>query len=220
MRNAERSLAQQRAALWHHRRMPEMPHREFNLPHSGLSSRERGLVLEDAALAWAGRDGTLRRRAFDDIALIKLEAEIDGDNPFAQCDIVFRDETKLRVEVTNDANHYDDALEYRAFLAAFFDQLGSERRARINFIYGPSRLKRTIQITVSAAFTAAFVGLIIFQLLSSDLWEENNWLLIPLALLMGSLCAGLLYVSIKNRQTPFEPLAIPEMLLPTLKRKA
>jgi hypothetical protein len=67
-----------------------------------------------------------------------METEIDGDNPFAQCDIVFRDETRLRVEVTNDANHYDDALEYRAFLSAFFDQLGPERRARIDFIYGPS----------------------------------------------------------------------------------
>jgi hypothetical protein len=51
------------------------------------------------------------------------------------------------------------------------------------------------------------------------LWRDNNWLLIPLALLMGSLCAGLLYLSIKNRQTPFEPLAIPEMLLPMLKAK-
>jgi hypothetical protein len=207
--------------MWHHPLMPETLRREFNLPHSGLSSRERGLVLEDAALAWAGRDGQ-RRLDFDDIALIKMEAEIDGDNPFAQCDIVFRDETRLRVEVTNDANHYDDALEYRAFLAAFFDQLGPERRARIDFIYGPSALKRTIQIAVSAAFTAAFIGLIIFQLFSPDLWRDNNWLLIPLALLMGSLCAGLLYLSIKNRQTPFEPLAIPEMLLPMLiaKRKA
>jgi hypothetical protein len=36
---------------------------------------------------------------------------------------------------------------------------------------------------------------------------------------MGSLCAGLLCVSIKNRQTPFDPLAIPEMLLPMLKAK-
>src|SRR5262249_30317428 len=150
---------------------------------------------------------------------IKMETEIDGDNPFAQCDIVFRDETRLRVEITNDANHYDDALEYRAFLAAFFDQLGPERRARINFIYGPSVLKRTIQVAVSAAFTAAFIGLIIFQLFLSDLWRDNNWLLIPLALLMGSLCAGLLYLSIKNRQRPFEPLAIPEMLLPMLKAK-
>jgi hypothetical protein len=163
--------------MWHHPLMPETLRREFNLPHSGLSSRERGLVLEDAALAWAGRDGQ-RRLDFDDIALIKMEAEIDGDNPFAQCDIVFRDETRLRVEVTNDANHYDDALEYRAFLAAFFDQLGPERRARIDFIYGPSALKRTIQIAVSAAFTAAFIGLIIFQLFSSDLWRDNNWLLI------------------------------------------
>ena len=119
----------------------------------------------------------------------------------------------------NDANHYDDALEYRAFLAAFFDQLGPERRARIDFIYGPSDLKRTIQIAFGAVFTAAFIGLIIFQLFSSDLWKENNWLLIPLALLMGSLCAGVLYVSIKNRQTPFDPFAIPEMLLPMLKGK-
>jgi len=204
--------------MWHHAIMPEVPRREFNLPHSGLSSRERGLVLEDAALAWSGRDG-LRRRAFDDIALIKMEAELDGDNPFAQCDIVFRDERRLRVEVTNDANHYDDSLEYRAFLAAFFDQLGPARRARIAFIYGPSGLKRTIQIAVSAAFTAAFIGLIILQLFSSDLGEDNNWLLIPLALLMGSLCAGLLYFSIKNRRTPFEPSAIPEMLLPMLKAK-
>jgi hypothetical protein len=106
-----------------------------------------------------------------------------------------------------------------SFLAAFFEQLGPERRARIDFIYGPSDLKRTIQIAVSAAFTAAFIGLIIFQLFSSDLWQDNNWLLIPLALLMGSLCAGLLYASIKNRQTLFEPLAIPEMLLPILKTK-
>ncbi len=168
--------------------MPETLRREFNLPHSGLGSRERRLVLEDAALAWGDRDGP-RRRAFDDIASIKMETEIDGDNPFAQCDIVFRDETRLRVEVTNDANHYDDALEYRAFLAAFFDRLGPERRARIDFIYGPNVLKRTIQIAVGAAFTAAFIGLIIFQLFSSDLWRDNNWLLIPLALLMGSLCA-------------------------------
>jgi hypothetical protein len=198
--------------------MPETPHCEFNLPHSGLSSRERGLVVEDAALAWAGREGS-RRRAFDDIAQIKMEAELDGDNPFAQCDIVFRDETKLRIEVTNDALHYDDSLEYRVFLAAFFEQLGPEHRARIDFIYGPSDLKRTIQIAFGAVFTAAFIGLIIFQLFSSDLWRDNNWLLIPLALLMGSLCAGVLYVSIKNRQTPFEPLAIPEMLLPMLKGK-
>jgi hypothetical protein len=204
--------------MWHHPLMPETLRREFNLPHSGLGSRERGLVLEDAALAWGGRDGP-RRRAYDDIVSIKMETEIDGDNPFAQCDIVFRDETRLRVEVTNDANHNDDALEYRAFLAAFFDQLGPERRARIDFIYGPSVLKRTIQIAVSAAFTAAFIGLILFQLFSSDLWQDNNWLLIPLALLMGSLCAGLLYLSIKNRRTPFEPLAIPEMLLPMLKAK-
>jgi hypothetical protein len=42
--------------------MPETPRRDFNLPHSGSSSRERGLVLEDAALAWSGvtvRDGAL-----------------------------------------------------------------------------------------------------------------------------------------------------------------
>jgi len=198
--------------------MPETPRREFNLPHSGLSGRERGLVVEDAALAWSGRAGP-RRCAFDDIARIKMEVELDGDNPFARCDIISRDETRLRVEVTNDANHYDDSLEYRAFLAAFFERLGPERRALIDFIYGPSVLKRTIQIGVSAAFTAAFIGLIIFQLFSSDLWQDNNWLLIPLALLMGSLCAGVLYVSIKNRQTPFEPLAIPEMLLPMLKAK-
>jgi hypothetical protein len=51
------------------------------------------------------------------------------------------------------------------------------------------------------------------------LWRDNNWLLIPLALLMGSLCAGVLYLSIKNCQTPFEPLAVPEMLLPMLKAK-
>jgi hypothetical protein len=109
--------------------------------------------------------------------------------------------------------------EHRAFLAAFFDQLGPERRARIDFIHGPSVLKRTIQIAASAAFTAAFIGLIIFQLFSSDLWQDNNWLLIPLALLMGSLCAGLLYLSIKKRRTPFDPLAILEMLLPMLKRR-
>ena len=198
--------------------MPEAPRRNFNLPHSGLSSRERGVVVEDAALAWAGREGQ-RRRAFDDIVRIKMEAELDGDNPFAQCDIVFRDETKLRVEVTNDARHYDDSLEYRAFLAAFFEQLGPERRARIDFKYGPSDLKRTIQIAASAAFTTAFVGVIIFGLFSPDLWKENNWLLIPLSLLMGSLCAAMLYASIKNRQTPFDPLATPEKLLPMLKAK-
>ena len=67
------------------------------------------------------------------------------------------------------------------FWRRFFDQLGPERRAQIDFIYGPSVLKRTIQIAVSAAFTAAFIGLIIFQLFSSDLWRDNNWLLIPLA---------------------------------------
>lgn len=203
--------------MWHHPRMTGTPRRDFNLPHSELSSRERGLVVEDAALAWAGRAGP-RRRAFDDIVRIKMEAELDGDNPFAKCEIFFRDETKLRVEVTNDALHYDDSLEYRAFLA-FFDRLGPERRARIDFICGPSDLKRTIQIAASAAFTAAFIGLIIFGLFSSDLWRENNWLLIPLSLLMGSLCAGMLYASIKNRQKPFDPLAIPEMLLPVLKAK-
>jgi len=30
--------------------MPETPRRDFNLPHSGLRSRERGLVVEDAVL--------------------------------------------------------------------------------------------------------------------------------------------------------------------------
>jgi len=58
--------------------MPETPRRDFNLPHSGLSTRERGLVLEDAVLASASREGP-RRCAFDDIARIKLEAELDGD---------------------------------------------------------------------------------------------------------------------------------------------
>ncbi len=151
-----------------------------------------------------------------------METEIDGDNPFAQCDIVFRDETRLRVEVTNDANHYDDARSNtEPFWRRFSTNSGRSGVPGFDFIYGgPSAPGRTIQIAVSAAFTAAFIGSDnLFSYFRRTCGEDNNWLLIPLALLMGSLCAGLLYLSIKNRQTPFEPLAIPEMLLPMLKAK-
>ena len=196
--------------------MPETPPRDFNLPRFGLGGYGRGFALEETALAWNGRDGPLRR-TLDDIASIKMEADIGGDDPFAYCNILFGDGTALRIEVVNDAGHRDDSLEYRAFVAAFFSQLGPERRARIDFASGPGPLKRTIQIAFGAVATATFIGLAIFQLFSPDLSQDNNWLLIPLSLLMAALCGGLLYAGVRNRRTPFDPLAVPEAVLPMLK---
>jgi hypothetical protein len=190
--------------------------RNFDLPWSGAGGHGRGVVVEEMALGWDGP--RQHRRDYNDIAAIELEAEAVGDDPFARCDIFFADGVRLRLLVDNDGRHTDDVLAYREFVPAFFERLGPRHRARIVFRQGPRPAKRIASIIASAAFTAAFFGLAVALPFSDTLWQDNEWLLIPLVLLMGGLSALMLGVSLKLRQLPFDPQSLPEALLPALPR--
>jgi hypothetical protein len=197
--------------------MPEAdPVASFDLNTSSAGGRGRGIVVERDALAWKCGTQT-RRRSLDDISAIHLWADLHAEGAVARCDIAFADGDRLRLMVSDDdfAPAKGKYLEYRGFVLGLLEQLSPAQRARIDFREGPSAARRMSSIVVAGCGLAACVGGMVLGALSGGFGQEDNgWLLFPLLLLFALLMAGVLAASLRNRQEPFDPAAVPPRSLP------
>jgi hypothetical protein len=190
----------------------------FDLPTAGSRGRSKGVVLEETALAWHGSNG-LCNRSFDEIASIELEADPGGDVPYARCDIYFADGEHLKLEITNDARHAMEIEAFRAFIFLFFEMLGPAQRTRIMFREGSGPIKRMAAIIFSAAGVIAFIGVIIWLIVSGDYMEDNQYLLFPLAFFFVVVLSAMFVISLKSGLKPFDPTNVPPHALPAVPRK-
>lgn len=191
----------------------------FDLHTTGSGGSGRGIAIEDAFLAWGSR-----RRPFEDIATVRLWADLYADGPFALCEIIFADGERLRLMVGDaDFNPRKGMkyAEYRAFVLEFFERLNPAQRARIVFTEGPSAARRISWIVFSAGGLAAFLAIAVIGLAAN--WfdaTDNNWLLLPLNLFFAALMAGMLLFSLKSGQRTFDPSDVPRLALPPVLDRA
>ena len=185
----------------------------FDLPTSDAGGTGRGVVLDDASLAWNSK-GSQRRRKFDDIAAIDLEAIVGGDDPSVRCDIRFTDgaELTLHMEETTAANA---VLRYRRCVLQLFERLGPARRARIVFQAGARPAARVQFIIASALGVVLFLALLVFSPFWPELRQEDAWWIVPVMALLGlALCAVGLRQAWNSGRKPFDPAALPKRALP------
>ena len=174
------------------------------------------IVIESAALVWKCRTQS-RRRSFDVISAIHLWADPHAEGAVARCDIAFADGDRLRLMVSDDdfAPAKGKYVEYRGFVLGLLEHLSPAQRARIDFREGPSAARRMSSIVVAGCGLAACIGGMVFGALSGAFGQEDNgWLLFPLLLLFALLMAGVLAASLRNREKPFDPAAVPPRALP------
>lgn len=189
----------------------------FDLHTSGTAGRGRGIVIDSDSLAWEC-GGQHRRRAFNDIATIRLWADLHADGPFALCDVIFANDERLTVMMSDKDFDPCKGMKYavyRTFVLRLFERLGPAKRTVISFVEGPTALRRLSWIIGSASGLAACLGVSVVGAVSD--WfnaTDNSWLLLPLLLFFAALMAGLLVLSLKTGQRNFDPEDVPPHALP------
>jgi len=186
----------------------------FDLHTSGTRGRGRGIIIEDAALAWQCEEQPCRR-TFDDITTVRIWVDlVAGDLPAADCDISFANGERLRLMMVVRTWKDMKYAEYRGFVLTFFEQLDPAQRARIIFCAGPSAPIRAWWIIISAGCLAMVLGVMVFGVFSGWVGQEDGWLFLSVFVLLAVAMVVLFVLALKSGPRTFDPTAVPSRVLP------
>jgi hypothetical protein len=185
--------------------------KRFDVPTWDAVGRGRGIAVEPDALTWIVAEKR-NRRPFAEIVSIALEF-VTGDDDAARCDIVFADEALLAVLM--DERQSDGPETYRTFVLTLIDRLGPEHRKRIVFRHGSRWSTRLYGAWICGFGLFAMLALVLWLLVSPEAQADSDWqwaIFMPIA---GALFfAWGMRASLRERQTVFDPEAVPTKGLP------